>query len=91
MVCRGPAKGRFKLERVLVGESETRFENLELDLGDEPCAQFRDVIEAGTLTPGGFTYRAVLVEGDKQVASAERSFAAGDPVGTPAATAGPAP
>ena len=91
MVCRGPAKGRFTLERVLVGESETRFENLELDLDDEPCAQFRDVIEAGTLTPGGFTYRALLVDGDKQVASAERSFEAGDPAGAPAPTAGPAP
>ena len=89
MVCRGPAKsGHYRLERVLLGEAETRFQDLELDLGDEPCVQFRDVIEGDTLTAGGFAYRVLLVEGDRQVASAERTFDAGE---TPAATAGPAP
>ena len=80
LACRGPDKNeRYTLERVLVGETETAFEPLPVRFDDVACAQFRDVIKAGTMTAGSFTYRARLLRDGMEVATAERTFGAGAP------------
>ena len=77
LVCRGPSKKKsLKVERTLVGEGETEFPEMEIDFGDEPCAQIRDLIPASTMTPGSFTYRVRLLDGDEEMALAERTFLA---------------
>ena len=79
LVCRGSSKKeRLRIERLLIGETETRFPEMEIELGDERCAQVRDLIPASTMTPGRFVYRIRIVQGETEIASTERSFAAID-------------
>jgi hypothetical protein len=79
LVCRGPSKRkRLSVERILIGESETLFPEMEIDFGDERCAQIRDLIPASTMTPGNFTYRVRLLDGESEMAVAERTFSAND-------------
>lgn len=79
LVCRGPSKKKtLKVERTLIGETETQFPDMEIDFGDERCAQIRDLIPASTMTPGSFTYRVRLLDGDEEIAMAERTFLAND-------------
>jgi hypothetical protein len=51
---------------------------MEIDFGDEPCAQIRDLIPASTMTPGSFTYRVRLLDGDEEMAVSERTFLANE-------------
>ncbi len=80
LVCRGKSeRGRFSLVRRLNGESEVRLDPLELDLGEERCTQFRDLIPADTLTPGSFTYAVEAVGGGRTLAATELVFVAVGP------------
>jgi VWFA-related protein len=77
LVCRGPTKKKIlSVQRILIGESETLFPDMEIDFGEERCAQIRDLIPASTMTPGSFTYRVRLLDGESEMALAERTFAA---------------
>jgi VWFA-related protein len=79
LVCRGSSKKKsLVVERTLIGESETRFPEMEIAFGEERCAQIRDLIPASTMTPGSFTYRVRLLDGDEEIAQAERVFMAND-------------
>jgi len=69
VVCR-VGKKVLRVERALRGDTSTTFSPVELPAGGEPCLQVRDVIPAGTLVPGNFTYS--LVAGTE--VQAERNF-----------------
>lgn len=66
LVCRGRhQRGRFDVERSLVGDSEVEFPPLSFDLEDDRCAQVRDVVPANTLGPGYYRYEVrVLRDGE---------------------------
>ncbi len=79
LVCRGPSKKQnLRVERILVGEAKTRFPEMQLELGEERCAQFRDLIPASTMTPGRFVYRVRVSSDGVELASSDRAFAAVD-------------
>lgn len=69
-------KSRLTVERTLAGDSSAGFPPMQLDPGKERCAYFRDLVSAGTMTAGGFTYRVRVLDGEKELASAERRFLA---------------
>ena len=77
LVCRGRGqRGPFVLRRRLAGDSLADFEEIELDLGSERCAQIRDLIDAGTMTEGGFDYQIRVFDGKGELASGSRVFSA---------------
>jgi len=85
LVCRGKStKSKLRVERSLTGESAVPFEPLELDLGDERCAQIRDMIPANIMTPGRFEYTVRVLRGDDLLAETEVSFGAIDSTGNTA-------
>ena len=82
LVCRGRGgKSEVGVERQLVGESPTDFPRIELELGEDRCAQIRDAIPAGMMTPGGFTYEVTVKGRDEELASASAEFGAVAPNG----------
>ena len=56
LVCRGPGVRELRIERFLVGDAATEFPPMEIAFGDERCTQVRDLIPAGTMTEGQFSY-----------------------------------
>jgi VWFA-related protein len=77
LVCRGrTGKTKLRVERALSGDTAVPFEPLELVLDEERCAQIRDVIPKGVMTPGSFDYSVRVLRGEETVASSERSFGA---------------
>jgi hypothetical protein len=75
LVCRArDQKGTLRVERSLVGESETRFPDQVLDLGAERCAQILDVIPEKTLAPGRFRYVIRIVGKEGEIVREERAF-----------------
>jgi len=75
IICRGRTQKRpFVVERHLVGESAVEFEPQELDLGEDRCAVFQDIIKAGTMTDGGFEYKVQVMRDEEELASATREF-----------------
>ena len=78
IVCRGRGqKGKLRVERLLAGDTAVSFKDVHL--GDERCAQIRDVISAGTMTDGMFEYKIRVLRKGELIADGERSFAvAGD-------------
>jgi len=80
LVCRDRrARGTLRLERRLIGAREMPFPDLELALGDERCAQVRDVIPAGTLAPGSYRYAVRVLRQGTPAAEAGHDFRAGAP------------
>lgn len=75
LVCRSPRQRGFVLvERALVGIATVDFPPLEFDLGDDLCAQVRDVIPGRTLAPGDYSYQVRVAQGGAAVHHAERGF-----------------
>jgi len=65
LVCRGSQRAStLSVDRRLTGENAIDFPPLALELGDEPCAQIRDLIPAHTLAEGRFAYEARVVGTD---------------------------
>ncbi len=79
LVCRGRGKRKLRVARSLGGETTTEFAPMDIEFDDEPCAQIRDVIPAGTMTDGRFEYRVRVLDGDTELASASQAiYAVGD-------------
>jgi hypothetical protein len=75
LVCRGrDGPNTLRVERRLVGEATTPLPPLDLDLRDEPCAQVRDLIPAGTFGAGRFVYELRAIAGGIEVARGDRRF-----------------
>lgn len=84
LVCRSRGhKGALRVERKLIGETATDFPPMDLDFGEDRCAQVRDLVPAGTLSPGFFRYEIRVLKGEAEIARRERRFAAIDPGSTP--------
>jgi hypothetical protein len=85
-VCKSSdQKGKLRVSRVLLGQSEVSFPDLMIDLGKDQCALIQDVIPAGTMTSGVFRYQVRVLDRNDELAVAERKFAAWDgvPLETP--------
>ena len=80
----GDQKGKLRVSRVLLGQSEVSFPDLTVDLGKDQCALIQDVIPARTMTSGSFRYQVRVLHHGDELAVAERRFAAWD--GTPLET-----
>lgn len=86
LVCRGRGiRGPLRVERLLSGETTVEFEPIEIEEnGEEACVQARDLVRAGTLGIGEFTYEIRVLEGKRLLARGERRFRVGEPVPAPA-------
>jgi len=72
LVCRADkAQTKVRVSRALTGGSSSTFPAVDLALKDAACSQVRDVVPAGTLAAGPFTY-TLSVEGAQ--ASESRKF-----------------
>ena len=80
LICRSKGrKGNLVVQRRLIGDSSASFDDIELDFGEERCAQVRDVIPGGTMTAGSFEYEVVVKRKDEELATGSRVFfASGD-------------
>lgn len=79
MVCRGRrGKGDVNVVRELVGETAVPFGNQALEDGEDGCALFRDLIPAGSMSPGEFTYQIKVVHNNQDFDKLARSFVALD-------------
>ena len=84
LVCRDKSKKTKKaglvIERRLVGETVAPFTDLELSDSGIRCIQLRDIIRAGTMTEGRFTYELKVVDkSERELVAAKLEFAAVDP------------
>jgi VWFA-related protein len=82
IVCRAKgSKRKLRVERRLVGEvgSFAPFGSLELDFGDDRCAQIRDLIPAGSMSSGMFSYEIHVFHKKEELASTVKEFAAASP------------
>jgi VWFA-related protein len=84
LVCRDKSKKTKKaglvIERRLVGETEASFTDLELSDSGIRCIQLRDIIRAGTMTEGTFTYELRVVDkSERELTASTLEFAAVDP------------
>jgi hypothetical protein len=84
LVCRDKSRKSKKaglvIERRLVGETEAPFTNLELSDSGIRCIQLRDIIRAGTLTEGRFTYELRVVDKtERELTTSTLEFSAVDP------------
>ena len=73
LVCRGPGVNELRVERSLVGDAATEFPPMEIAFGEERCTQVRDLIPAGTMTEGQFSYE-IRVPDDEDDISGARDF-----------------
>jgi VWFA-related protein len=78
LVCRSRSKKEIlRVERVLAGETSASFRPMELEFGDERCAQIRDLIPAKTMTAGSFTYEIHILDLDQvELSSSSHEFIA---------------
>ena len=73
LVCKtSKRQSSVRVARTLTGPNATAFPPLDLPFGEGSCTQVRDVIPAGSLAPGTYTYE-IGVEGKKEKVS--RAFA----------------
>jgi hypothetical protein len=80
LICwREKLRQPLRIERQLIGADTAQFAPMELRPDEQRCAQIRDVIRAGTMTSGEFTYDVRVFFEGVEVAHGERTFAAFDP------------
>jgi VWFA-related protein len=94
LVCRAKdEKKPLHVERTLIGETETPVGKDDIDMGQDRCAQVRDLIPRKTLGPGSYRFVVDVSSGGTDLTRTERKFVVPDltaPAGVPAA-ASPAP
>lgn len=80
LACRGRSDAVvIRVERSLSGDSTVEFPPIEVDLSEERCAQFRDLVPARTLGPGPYRYEIRVLHDGNVVARGERTFLAAEP------------
>jgi hypothetical protein len=88
IVCRaGSQRTTVTVERKLAGADAVDFETMELELGEERCAQFRDIVPADVMSPGAFKYAVRVLEETEELAGASLEFMAAGAGGQPDADA----
>jgi hypothetical protein len=79
LVCRGSSRTRtLTVERSLVGTTSVPFEPLDVELEDDRCVQVRDVIPAGTMSSGAFSYDVSASNGGRELGTGSFPFFAVD-------------
>jgi len=77
LVCRSRSnKDTLHVERRLVGESPVEFPPIDIPPAEERCAQIRDSIPEGMMTPGGFSYELRVLIDAEEVALGRTEFVA---------------
>jgi hypothetical protein len=71
--------GRVSVERTIDGDAPVDLLPLEIDLGDDLCAQVRDVIPADALPPGSYHYVVRVLQGGAIVHENTREFRVTEP------------
>jgi len=90
LVCRAKdEKKPLHVERTLIGETETPVEKDDIDMGQDRCAQVRDLIPRNTLGPGSYRFVVDVSSGGTDLTRMERKFVVPD-VAAPAASPAPA-
>jgi len=80
LVCRNRKQhGELSVKRRLIGESHVEFPPLVLSLGDEVCAQIRDLVPADSLGEGYYRYEVVVAEDGATLYEGSREFLAVSP------------
>jgi len=82
LVCAGRSAdlGPVRVERFLAGGETVSFPDIQVQMQDpDRCAQVRDMVRAGTMTEGTFTYGIRVFEGEREAAASEHSFQAVGP------------
>jgi len=77
LICRdrGRKTSLVQVERRLVGESAAAFPAMALEFQPrERCTQIRDMIPAGAMTEGRFSYEIRVLDGETEVASGTTAF-----------------
>ncbi len=70
-------KESLTVERWLEGEEAVDFPLLVLELGEERCAQFRDLVPEKVMTPGSFGYSVRVTRETEELASSRRDLVVG--------------
>jgi VWFA-related protein len=80
LICRSRSKRSIlRVERVLSGDNSASFRPMELEFGEERCAQIRDLIPAGTMTEGEFIYEIRILDSEMvELSSSSHQFIAVD-------------
>jgi len=82
LVCRGRKhRATLVVERTLVGDSRVDFPPVVFDLGEERCAQLRDLVPANVLTSGRYRYEVRVLEDGRAVSSTARELVVRDAPG----------
>ena len=75
LVCRGSQESKTLIvQRSIAGVVQSKFDDLEVELVSEACAQIRDVIPGQTLSPGKFEYRIRAIAEGRVAAERKHSF-----------------
>lgn len=75
LVCRSKKNERsLEVRRSLVGASTVDFPPLAIDLGDERCAQIRDLVPENTMGAGYYRYDIHVTAGGDTVSTESRDF-----------------
>jgi hypothetical protein len=75
LVCRRKGlKTPIVVERKLIGATEAPFAPMRVEPGDDRCFQVRDLVAAGTMSPGTFRYEIRVLRGESELARGERVF-----------------
>jgi hypothetical protein len=76
LVCRGSRHaGMLKVKRRLLGQQETNFEDMEMDLRTDQCAVLQDLVPAGEFPAGLFLYQVQVLDAHQELARGARLFA----------------
>lgn len=81
LVCRNhEQKGTLSIGRILSGSAAVSFPPLEFDLGEDLCAQVRDLIPGETLAPGAYSYEVLVSQDGTALHRASLDFRVADPI-----------
>jgi len=94
LVCRAKdEKKPLHVERTLIGETETPVGKDDIDMGQDRCAQVRDLIPRKTLGPGSYRFVVAVSSEGTDLTRIERKFVVPDltaPAAAPAPGSAPA-
>ena len=92
LVCRAKdEKKPLHVERTLIGETETPVGKDDIDMGQDRCAQVRDLIPKKTLGPGSYRFVVDVSSGGTDPTRMERKFVVPDVAAPAADPPGPGP
>ena len=70
----GPKAATYRAERSIFGDSVVEFDPISLTADGGRCVQIRDMVAAGSLSPGRVDYVVRVLSGERDVAVQSRAF-----------------